>query len=157
MHLQKGTHEAPIWGRMHDSDLFSYVKPSVAITGSSMTSRVKMLSVEKVLNRQLQQTDGLSSNQADTSNLAQGAAALKLSKSGCALRTHEQLRRLDVIDRSRNRRGLHENGRMVLSAHRLLKYEKQRKEHWAAVAKKVKAGVLLQESRDGRQEKPSEW
>ncbi len=75
-----------------------------------------------------------------TSNLARGAAALKLSKSGCALRTHEQLRRLDVIDRSRNRRGLHENGRMVLSAHRLLKYEKQRKEHWAAVTKKGKAG-----------------
>jgi hypothetical protein len=105
-----------------------------------MTSRVKMLSVEKALNRQLQQADGLSSNRADTSNLAQGAAALKLSKSGCALRTHEQLRRLDVIDRSRNRRGLHENGRMVLSAHRLLKYEKQRKEHWAAVTKKGKAG-----------------
>jgi hypothetical protein len=66
--------------------------------------------------------------------------ALKLSKSRCAPRTHEQLWRLDVIERSRNKMGGHENGRLVLSTHRLLKYEKQRKKYWAAVTKKEKAG-----------------
>jgi hypothetical protein len=96
-----------------------------------------MLSVEKALKRQLKQQTRSSqqTNKPTHATWQRGAAALKLSKT----RTHKQLWRLDVVERSRGSWGLHENGRLILGAHRLPKYEIQRKEHWASVTKKGKA------------------
>lgn len=91
MHLHTSLAKQRSGGAGGGTHLFSYVKPSVAMTGSSMTSRVKMLSAKQNLRASIQHTSAaLDAEMASRTNAQSNPPTL-------AKRTPEQLRRFIAV------------------------------------------------------------